>query len=85
MKHRSNAYPITQSDLPGNSTDRGVHYERTERMGARKYLKESCCHCIKFSVANFLAAFTWRRPLNNAALAIPTHIGLKRVSDATST
>jgi len=54
-------------------------------MGARKYLRESCCHHIECSTANFLAAFMWRRPLNSAALAIPTHKGPKRVSDTTST
>ena len=27
----------------------------------------------------------WRRPLNSAALAIPTHKGPERVSNATST
>ena len=54
-------------------------------MRARKYLRESYCHRIECSAANFLAAFIWRRPLNNAALAIPTHKGPERVSDATST
>ena len=85
MKHRSNAYPVTRSDLSGNSTNRGVHYERTGRMEARKYLRESCCHCVEYFAANFLAAFKWRRPLNSATLAIPTHKGPERVFNATNT
>jgi len=84
-KHRSNAYPVTRSDLPRNSTNRGMHYERTGRMGARKYLRESCYNCIKCSAVNFLAAFMWKRLLNSATLAIPTHKGPERVSDAIST
>ena len=54
-------------------------------MGARKYLRESYYHRIECSATNFLAAFMWRRPLNSVALAIPTHRGSERVSDATST
>ena len=38
-KRRSNAYPITQSDLPRNSTARGEHYEHIGRTGTRKYLR----------------------------------------------
>ena len=59
--------------------------KRTRRMGARKYLRKSYCHCIKCPTANFLAAFMWRRPLNSAALAIIIHRRLERVSDGTST
>ena len=47
--------------------------------------RESCYHCIKCSAANFLAALIWRRLLNSAALATPTHRGFKMVSDRTST
>ena len=54
-------------------------------MEAQKCLGKGCCHRIKCSVANFLATLTWRRPLNNAALAIPTHRGPKGVSNMTST
>ena len=57
----------------------------TNVLEARKYLRESCYHYIKCFAANFLAAFMWRRPLNSAALAIPTHKGPERVSNATST
>ena len=62
-----------------------MHYERTERVGAKKYLKESCCHRIKCSTANFLTTFMWKRPLNSAALAILTHRGPERVSNTIST
>ena len=54
-------------------------------MGAQRYLRESCCHRIECSIADFLVAFMWRRPLNSAALAILTHRGLERMSDAIST
>ena len=47
--------------------------------------RESCYHCIKCSAANFLVALIWRRLLNSAALAAPTHRGFKMVSDRTST
>ena len=56
-----------------------------DRMGAEKYLKKSCYHRIECSVANSLAAFMWRRPLNSVALAITTHRRPRRVSDGTST
>ena len=62
-----------------------MHYERAGRMGARKYLRKSCCHHIEYSTTNFLAAFMWRRPLNSAALATPTHRGPEGVSDETNT
>ena len=77
--------PITRSDFPGNSTNKGMHYELTRRMEARKYLRESCCHRIECSATNFLAAFMWKRLLNSTALTIPTHKGTEKVSDATST
>ena len=56
-----------------------------DRMGVEKYLRKSCYHRIKCSAANSLAAFMWRRPLNSAALVVPTHRGPVRVSDGTST
>ena len=84
-KHRSNVYSITQSDIPGNFIEKDVHYERTGRMGARKYLRKSCCHRIKCPATNFLAAFMWRRPLNSAALAALTYRGPERVFDRIST
>ena len=73
MKHRLSVYLIVQSDLLGNSTNRDVRYERTRGMEAQKYLRKDYCHRIKCSAANFLATLMWRRPLNSAALAIPTH------------
>ena len=62
-----------------------MHHERTERMEARKYLRKNCCHHIECPVANFLAAFMWRKPLNSIALATTTHRRLERVSDGIST
>ena len=78
-------YPNNQGDLPRSSSDRDVPHKRTRRMGTPKYLMESCYHCIECFIANFLAAFMWKRPMNSAVLAIPTHKGPKRVSDAAST
>ena len=49
-------YLIFQSDLPGNSTDKDVHYERIGGMEDQKYLRESCYYRIKYSVTNSLAA-----------------------------
>ena len=77
--------PVIHGDVPRGSIDKDMHYERTRRMGVRKYLRKCCCHRIKSSAANFLAAFVWRRPLNSAALATPTHRGPERVFDGTST
>jgi len=54
-------------------------------MEAHNCLGKGCYHCIKCSAANFLVALMWRRPLNSAALATPTHRGLKGVFDGTST
>ena len=54
------------------------------KMGAKKYLRESYYHRIKCSATNFLTALMWRRPLNNAALATITHRGPEKVFDGTS-
>ena len=77
--------PVIQGDIPRVSIDKDMHYERTGRMRARKYLRKGCCYRIKCSAANFLAVFMWRRPLNSAALTTPTHRGPRRVPDGTST
>ena len=77
--------PNIHGDVPRGFIDKDIHYERTERMEARKYLRKNCCHRIKCSATNFLTAFMWRRPLNNVALATPTHRGLENVSNGTST
>ena len=50
-----------------------------------KYLRKSCYHCIKCTVATFMAAFMWRRPLNNTILATTTHKKPEKVSDGTGT
>ena len=54
-------------------------------MGAKKYLRESYCHCIECSVTNFLVVFMWKRPLNSATMATPTHREPERMSNATKT
>ena len=77
--------PVIQGDVLGGSIDKDMHYDRTGRMGARKYLRKGCCHRIECFAANFLVAFMWRRPLNSAVLAFPTHRGPEKVSDGTST
>ena len=51
----------------------------------QKYLRKSYYHRIKCTAATFLAAFTWRRPLNSTALATTTHRKLKNVPDGTGT
>ena len=56
MKHKSIGYPIIQGDIPGSSTNKDVHYERTGGMGAKKYIRESCYHRIECSITNSLAA-----------------------------
>ena len=77
--------PVIHGDVPGSSIDKDMHYERTGRMRARKYLRKSCYHRIECSAANFLATFMWRRPLNSATLTTPIHRGSERVSNGTST
>ena len=62
-----------------------MHYERTRKMGIRKYLRKSCYHCIKYPAANFPTVFMWRRPLISVALATTTHRKPKKMSDGTST
>ena len=56
-----------------------------DKLEVEKYLGKSCYHCIECSVANSLAAFMQRKPLNSIALATPTHKRPMRVSDETST
>ena len=56
---------VIQSNILGNSIDKDMHYERTWQMGAMKYLRESCYHCIECSVANFLAALMRKWYLNS--------------------
>ena len=62
-----------------------VHRELTGRVEVMKYLRKNCCHCIECPAANFLVAFMWRRPLNNAVLATTTYRKPERVSNGTST
>ena len=62
-----------------------MSHEHTRRKEIQEYLRESCCHRIKYIAATFLIAFMWKRPLNNATLANTTHRKPKRVSDGTGT
>ena len=55
------------------------------RKETQKYLKKSCYHCIKYTVATFLATFMWRKPLNSVVLATTTHRKLEEVSNGTGT
>ena len=55
------------------------------RKPQEKYLRESYYHRIKCIAVTFLATFTWKRPLNSAALATTTHRRLEEVFNGTST
>ena len=54
-------------------------------MGVEKYLRKNYYQCIECFAANSLAAFIWRRPLNNVVLVALTHKEPMRVSDETNT
>ena len=84
-KYSSNLYSNNQGDLLGSSSDKDVHHIRIRMMGTRKYLRKSCYHRIECTAATFLAAFMWRRPLNNATFATTIHRKPKRVFDETGT
>ena len=60
-------------------------HKHTRKKETQKYLKKSCYHRIKWTVATFLVAFMWRRPLNSAVLVITTHRKPENVSDETGT
>ena len=57
---------IIQSDIPGNSINKNMHYECAGQMGVGKYLRESCYHYIECSVTNFLVALMRKWYLNNS-------------------
>ena len=83
---------ISQICIPAvGGTFQGAQEMRTclmnmkERERAQKYLRKSCYHRIKFTVATFLAAFMWRRHLNNEILVTTTHRKLGEVSDGIGT
>ena len=76
---------VVQNDVPRSYIDNDMHCERIGQMGAKKYLRKSCYHCIECSAANPLTAFMWKRPMNSAVLVASTHRGPVRVSDRTST
>ena len=39
---------VIQGDIPGGSINKDMHYERTGKMGVRKYLRKSYCHRIEY-------------------------------------
>ena len=84
-KYSSNMCSNDESDLYRGSNDRDKPHEHKRRKGTQKHLRKSYYHHIKCTEATFLAAFMWRRPLNNAALATTTHRKPKKVSDETDT
>ena len=84
-KYSLNMYSNNQSDLPGSSSDKGVHHKCIRMMRTQKYLRESCYYPIEYIAATFLAAFMWRRPLNSVALATTTHRKQERVFDGIDT
>ena len=45
---------VIQSNILGNSIDKGTHHERTGQIGAVKYLRESCYNRIECFVTNTL-------------------------------
>ena len=47
---------VIQGDIPENSIDKDICYERTGQVGCEKYLRESYYHCIECSAANHLSA-----------------------------
>ena len=55
------------------------------RKETQKYLRKNCYHHIKCTIATFLAAFIWRRPLNSATSATTTYRKSEKVSDGTGT
>ena len=48
--------PVIQGNIPRNSIDKDIRYERTRQMGDGKYLRKSCYHCIECFAANSLTA-----------------------------
>ena len=76
---------VVENDILRNSINKDMHCERTGQMGAKKYLRKNCYHCIECFTTNSLTAFMWRRPLNSVVLVAPIHRELVGVSDGTST
>ena len=52
----SKMWSVIQGNVPGDSIDKDTHHESTGQREVIKYLRESCYHRIKCSIANFLAA-----------------------------
>ena len=65
-------------------SDKNVLHEHGRRKKTWKYLREDWHHRIKCTTATLLAAFMWKRRLNNTILANATHKELGKVADGTS-
>ena len=55
------------------------------RWESPKDLRKSCCCRIKCIITTFLAAFMWKRHLNNETLVTTTHKEPEDVADGTDT
>ena len=51
----------------------------------QKYLREKLLPLHQYTVANFMAAFMWRRPLNSVVSTTTTHRELRKILDGTGT
>ena len=55
-----NVWSDIKSYTPDDFVNKDKYQEGIGQMEAKKYLKESCYHRIKSSIANSLAALMWR-------------------------
>ena len=55
-----NMWSVIQSNVPGYPINKNTHHESIGQREAMKYLRESCHHHIKCSVANSLAPLMWK-------------------------
>ena len=55
-----NVWSVIQSNVLGYPINKNTHHESTGQREAMKYLRESCHHHIKCSVANSLAPLMWK-------------------------
>ena len=64
-KFQSGKLLLDLGNLPGDSSNEDRLQVRKEVIRTQKYLGESCYHRIKCTIAAFLAALMWRKPLNS--------------------
>ena len=55
-----NVWSVIQSNVLGYPINKNTHHESIGQREAMKYLRESCHHHIKCSVANSLAPLMWK-------------------------